>query len=241
MFAEMSNNTWTVGPSRSWSTLFGFGLQMLAVLWLLSLPLLYTQSLADLHLSSALVAPPSAPLAFPEAKRSHGGGATVVRPAANWLRRTDYLPKGTKPEANPAQPPGLEEVGVGRFPAVGPGIGLWGYLGTRPLEVVVPPSAPTAAAQRRVSRMMEGNLILRIQPDYPSLARQARVQGAVVLKAIISREGASEHLQVVSGPPLLVESAIRAVRQWRYRPYILDDEPLEVETQITVNFSLGGE
>jgi protein TonB len=88
--------------------------------------------------------------------------------------------------------------------------------------------------------MMEGNLIYRVQPQYPALARQARVQGIVVLRAMISREGKIENLQVVSGPPLLVKSAINAVLQWRYRPYYLNNEPVEVETQVTVNFTLSG-
>jgi protein TonB len=87
---------------------------------------------------------------------------------------------------------------------------------------------------------MEGNLIHRIQPEYPSLARQARIQGQVSLRAIISRDGRIENLQVVNGHPLLVQAAIDAVRQWRYRPYMLNGEPVEVETQITVNFTLAG-
>ena len=85
---------------------------------------------------------------------------------------------------------------------------------------------------------MEGNLIHRVQPEYPQLARQARIQGTVVLRAVISREGRIENLQVLSGHPLLVPAAMDAVRQWRYRPYFLNDLPVEVETQITVNFTL---
>ena len=87
---------------------------------------------------------------------------------------------------------------------------------------------------------MEGNLIHRVQPEYPQLARQARIQGTVVLRAVISREGRIENLQVLSGHPLLVPAALDAVRQWRYRPYSLNEQPVEVETQITVNFTLTG-
>ncbi len=87
---------------------------------------------------------------------------------------------------------------------------------------------------------MEGNLIYHVQPQYPTLARQARVQGTVVLRAVISRDGRIENLQVVSGHPLLVKSAEDAVSQWRYRPYYLNNEPVEVETQVTVNFTLSG-
>ena len=88
--------------------------------------------------------------------------------------------------------------------------------------------------------MMEGNLIYRVQPQYPPLARQARVQGSVILRAVITRDGKIANLQVVSGHPLLVQSAMDAVLQWRYRPYYLNNEPVEVETQVTVNFTLSG-
>ena len=87
---------------------------------------------------------------------------------------------------------------------------------------------------------MEGNLIFRVQPDYPSLARQVRVQGQVVLRAVISREGTIENLQVLSGHPMLVRAAVDAVRQWKYRPYLLNGEPVEVETEVKVNFILSG-
>jgi protein TonB len=88
--------------------------------------------------------------------------------------------------------------------------------------------------------MLEGNLIRRVQPVYPPLARTARVQGSVVLYALISKTGTMENLHALSGPPLLVPAAVDAVSQWLYRPYILNSEPIEVETQITVNFVLGG-
>jgi protein TonB len=88
--------------------------------------------------------------------------------------------------------------------------------------------------------MMEGNLIYKVQPIYPPLARAARIQGPVHLRAIISRTGAIENLQAIDGHPMLVGAALDAVRQWRYRPYILNGDPVEVETQVTVNFSLSG-
>jgi protein TonB len=90
----------------------------------------------------------------------------------------------------------------------------------------------------RFSHISEGNLIRKVQPAYPPLARSARIQGTVVLQAVISKQGTIENLSVLSGHPMLVQAALDAVRQWRYRPYILNSEPVEVETQITVNFSL---
>jgi protein TonB len=88
--------------------------------------------------------------------------------------------------------------------------------------------------------MREGDLIRKVLPTYPPLARGVRIQGQVVLQAVISKQGTIENLRLLSGHPMLVSAAIEAVRQWRYRPYILNNEPVEVETQITVNFSLTG-
>jgi periplasmic protein TonB len=79
-----------------------------------------------------------------------------------------------------------------------------------------------------------------VQPIYPSIARQARVQGTVELRAIISKAGTIENPVVVRGHPMLATAAIEAVRQWRYRPYLLNNEPIEVETEIAVNFVLSG-
>jgi protein TonB len=109
-----------------------------------------------------------------------------------------------------------------------------------PFEVVTPPRVPTPAHPLKLSHWAEGNLISRVQPIYPPLARQARIQGSVELRAIISKAGTIENLTVVSGHPILIRSAVDAVRKWRYRPYLLNNEPVEVETEITVNFMLSG-
>jgi protein TonB len=87
---------------------------------------------------------------------------------------------------------------------------------------------------------MEGYLVKRVQPVYPPLARNARVQGLVVLEARISKVGKIEELRLISGHPLLAGAALDAVRQWQYSPYSLNGEPVEVETQITVILSLTG-
>ena len=83
-------------------------------------------------------------------------------------------------------------------------------------------------------------LVHKVQPVYPPLARQARIYGQVVLQAVISKAGTIENLHLVSGHPMLTQAAMDAVKQWRYRPYILNGEPVEVETQVTVNFTLTG-
>jgi periplasmic protein TonB len=91
----------------------------------------------------------------------------------------------------------------------------------------------------RLSHMEPGSLVHNVLPIYPPPARQARIEGPVMLHAVISREGTIESLQVVSGHPFLARAALDAVRQWRYRPYVLNGQPVEVDTQITVNFTLG--
>ena len=102
-------------------------------------------------------------------------------------------------------------------------------------------SPPPRPIRVRVSQgVTRGLLIYKVEPPYPTLARQARVQGAVVLKAIIDLRGNIENLQLVSGHPMLAPAAINAVKQWRYRPYLLNGIPVEVETTITINFQLAG-
>jgi len=86
--------------------------------------------------------------------------------------------------------------------------------------------------------MMEGNLIQRVEPPYPLIAKQLHIEGTVVLKAVISREGTIERAEVERGQNLLAHAALEAVRQWRYRPYYLNNAPIEVETEITINFVL---
>src|SRR5207245_2999650 len=83
-------------------------------------------------------------------------------------------------------------------------------------------------------------LIRNVQPAYPPLARQARIQGQVVLQAEISKDGSIENLRLISGHPMLAPAAIEAVKQWRYKPYLLNGEPVAVETTVQVNFTLAG-
>jgi protein TonB len=90
------------------------------------------------------------------------------------------------------------------------------------------------------SGVMEGRRLSGADPRYPAIAVAARIQGTVVLAATISKNGAIENLRVMSGPPMLVAAAVDAVRNWRYRPYLLNGEPVEVETTVRVIFNLGG-
>ena len=109
----------------------------------------------------------------------------------------------------------------------------------------VGPSAPVvkAAAPKKVaisSGVATGLKVGGTTPTYPPIARAARISGTVVLQATISKSGTIENLRVVSGPPMLTQSALEAVRSWRYKPYQLNGEPVEVETTVNVVYNLGG-
>ena len=86
--------------------------------------------------------------------------------------------------------------------------------------------------------VMDASLIHRVQPDYPPIAKLMRLSGTVVLRAVIGTDGEVRQIEVLSGNPILAEAARAAVRQWRYRPTLLDGQAVEVETQVTVNFVL---
>lgn len=114
-------------------------------------------------------------------------------------------------------------------------------------SAALPPPPPPDGAQgvqgagpvRVAAGVMAGNAISKAQPVYPPEAKAAHVQGTVILHALISKIGEVENLQVISGPPMLTTSALDAVRQWTYKPYLLNGQPTEVETTITVNYTLG--
>ena len=107
--------------------------------------------------------------------------------------------------------------------------------------VAAPPPPPKVEAPKRIrvgGQVQAAMAISRPQPIYPPLAKQARIQGVVRLEAQISKTGTIENLKVISGHPLLVQSALDAVKQWRYKPTVLNNEPVEVITTIDVNFTL---
>ena len=105
----------------------------------------------------------------------------------------------------------------------------------------VPVIAKTPELNKRMriaSRVAEANLIHDVAPTYPPEAGRARIEGAVVLLAVIGKDGTVQDVRVESGLPVLAQAAIDAVKQWRYRPYLLNGEPIEVDSKITINFTL---
>jgi len=113
--------------------------------------------------------------------------------------------------------------------------GIIGGLSTSPLGMTNGPSPGHVLVSGFVS---QGLLIKKVEPAYPQLARQARIQGAVLLQALINKDGTIENLQLISGHPMLAPAAIEAVKQWIYKPYLLNGNPVAVQTQVEVNFQL---
>jgi protein TonB len=241
MFADsFCDSGWPNRSHRGWTTLLSFGLQALAIACLLLLPLLYTQGLPRLAGLAPLLAPAPLP-AVPAAQHPNPASAAQSNMTGIRLISPPQIPQSINMLTETAAPPPMVDPGA---IGVSHGTGDPGARGTVPGSILgsdqILPPPPPPAAHPRPSTMMEGNLVLRVQPDYPAPARQLRVQGRVVLRAVISREGTIENLQVVSGHPMLVRAAVDAVRQWRYRPYVLNGEPVDVETEVTVNFVLSG-
>src|SRR5665811_1312261 len=161
------------------------------------------------------------------------------------LRTPTKIPQKIQMIKEEEAPPPMASNGgvVGGVPGGIPGGQLGGVIGsvissTNSLAAV-PRFVPATPTRIRISGgVTKGLLIQRTEPTYPTLARAARVQGDVILSAVIDTNGQIQNLQLVSGHPMLVPAAIAAVKQWRYKPYLLNGQPVEVETTITVIFTL---
>lgn len=242
MFADSTvQASWAEHTRRSWTTLTSFTLQAIVTAILLLIPLVRPIALPSLKPLAApvMLAPPPGPppSAQPritehpaESNLSHG---VIIMPPTIPTHIRDIHEESGPPQVGPSGP----NVFGGTDP--GDPNGVLHSLGNSG-AAAVPPPPPAVAHPLRVSHMSEGDLLRKVQPTYPPLARAARIQGQVVLAAVISKQGTIKNLRALAGHPMLVHAALEAVSQWRYRPYILNNEPVEVETQITVNFSLSG-
>lgn len=239
---------------KPWTVLVSFFLQCILVIIAVLVPLIYTDTLPRTQLTSFLVAPPPPPPPPPP-------------PAAAPVRAVKIIPRQfdagrlMAPKAIPKEiamikedelpPPSAGGVGVvGGVPggvAGGTSGGvIGGIIGAVPTAAPPPPPPPKVevAKPKEIQRIRVGGnvqaakLIRQPKPVYPPLAKQARIQGVVRLNAIIGSDGKIANLTVVSGHPLLIPSALEAVKQWVYQPTLLNGEPVEVVTQIDVNFTL---
>jgi periplasmic protein TonB len=224
---------------RGLTTSFTFIMEIILVGVMVLIPLLFTEALPKAQLLTGLVAPPPPPPPPPPP----AAVIKVVKIQTNMindqLRTPTKIPKKIEIIKEEEAPPQMAGV-VGGVPGGIPGGTMNGVIGGIANSAAIVPKIATPTRVRVSQGVTQGLLLRKINPTYPPLAKQARIAGAVVLQAEISKDGSIQNLHVISGHPMLVPSAIEAVKQWKYKPYILNGEPVEVETTITVNFTLAG-
>ncbi len=204
-------------------------------------PLLYPEALPRTLMTSVVMAPPPSPHAAVQPVRPERPVESVAA-TQNALTVPTHIPQTIAMVHEDAPPVIGSSIGMSIAGAMdGSGNGIAAAIGAGappPVVTMVKPKPSTPVAIS--SGVIAGNKLSGANPVYPAIAKAAGVHGAVVLHAVISKSGEMERLTVVSGPEMLRSSAVAAVQTWRYRPYQLNGEATEVETTITVNFSLGG-
>lgn len=225
------------------TTILSFVLQVGLIGILILIPLIYTDALPKQQLMTFLVAPPPPPPPPPPPAAAPVKVVKVQSELVNGqLRTPTKIPQKVQMIKEEEAPPDLGAGGVpggvpGGIPGGSTGGVMGGILSSQPVAV---PKVATPQRVRVSQGVSQGLLIKKVTPNYPPLARQARIQGSVVLQAEISKDGTIQNLQLISGHAMLAPAAIEAVKQWRYKPYLLNGEPVAVETQVVVNFSLSG-
>jgi len=222
--------------NTGWSVVLSVIVQISVLLVLILIPLIYTQALPKAMLATLLVAPPPPPPPPPPPVKE------IIKPVARLIQsgklmQPRAIPKDVAVFKEAELPPDVvnntNQSGV--FGGI-PGQGIMAENG----PALAPPKPAAPARIKQGGEVTAASIITQTRPAYPPLARQARIQGTVVLHAIIDKEGKVAQLEVVSGHPLLVQSAIEAVKQWRYKPTQLNGDPVEVDTTIQVTFTMGG-
>jgi periplasmic protein TonB len=230
--------------NKPWTVVVSMLLQVGFLAILILIPLIYTEALPKTLMSSILLAPPPPP---PPPPPPAAVQVVKVKPVAHLMEAGKLvapkaIPKDVKIIKEEEAPP---DVGVGMVGGVPGGVAggsmggvIGGVIGGAGSTAAPPPPKVTPKRITVGGNVQAAHLVNRVQPLYPPLARQTRISGTVKLHAIIGKNGAVEQLQVVSGHPLLVQSALDAVKQWRYQPTLLNGDPVEVDTEIDVIFSL---
>ena len=227
---------------RGWTSIVSFIIQIGIVGVMVLIPLIFTEALPKGTSMFMLVAPPPPPPPPPPAAAVVHVKQVQTDIVNGELRTPTKIPKKIQMIKEDEAPPQMASTGVvGGVPGGVPGGSMGGVIGS--VLSSTPVAVPKIATPTRVrvsSGVSSGLLIRKGSPNYPPLARQARIQGTVLLQAQISKDGSIQNLQLISGHPMLAPAAIEAVKQWKYKPYLLNGEPVEVETQVQVNFTLAG-
>jgi len=218
-----------------WFAIGSFIAQAALLLLFIAFPLFHPQALPRQSMERLLVAPPPPRSPAPVEVR-HASTHQALSSLQAQLQAPRTIPDRISTQTEEAPPAALPGIVIGGAPTDGAPDGL--SLGLPPPAVTLAkpqaPKLPLAIS----SGVAAGQLLHPIQPSYPAIAKQARIQGTVVIEATISRQGTIGNLRVIEGPPLLRQAAINAVAAAHYRPFLLNGEPVEVQTSIRVIFSL---
>jgi len=236
--------------NRTWTVLLSFAAQIAAIGVAILIPMIYFDALPRTQLTSFLVAPPPPPPPPPPPAAVPVKMVKVIPRQfdAGRLMSPKAVPKDIAMIKEEELPPPSASAGVvggvpGGVAGGTPGGVIGGIIGSVP-SAAPPPPPPVEQKKATVQRIRVGgqvqqaNLIRQPKPVYPPLAKQARIQGVVRFNAIIGKDGTIQNLTLISGHPLLVPAAQEAVKQWLYKPTLLNGEPVEVATVIDVNFTL---
>ena len=236
---------------KPWTIVVSFLIQCALIGIAVLIPLIYFDQLPKGQLTSFLTAPPPPPPPPPPPAMAPPKVIKVIPRQfdAGKLLAPKVIPKQIamiKEEELPPPSAGGGVVGgvYGGVPGGQAGGVLGGIISATASAAPPPPPPPPVKQEVKVTRIRVGGNVIAAKkirgpnPVYPPLAKQARIQGHVVFAAIIGRDGTIQNLQLVSGHPLLVPAAQAAVSQWAYQPTLLNGEPVEVQTQIDVNFTL---
>jgi protein TonB len=239
--------------SRPWTIVVSFALQCLLIGVGILIPLIHYDVIKTTQLTGFLVAPPPPPPPPPPPAAAVPMKVVKVIPRqfdAGRLMAPKSIPKTVEIiKEDELPPPSAGATGVvggvpGGVPGGTPGGVIGGIISSVPSAPPPPPPPVKAEVKKEIQRIRVGGnvqqakLVRRQMPVYPPLAKQARIQGTVRFTAIIGTDGTIRNLQLIGGHPLLVPAAQEAVRQWVYQPTLLNGEPVEVITQIDVNFTL---
>ena len=224
-------------PRNPWAVFGSVTLMSLLVLALVVIPLLHTDALPEWETLTMLYVPAPA-----------GSNAARLPAPTSTPRITPTRPSlshAVLPTQEPPSPPPVDTAGgvLGGVPGGMMGGIPGGVLSdvlrsTASAPVLAKSPAATPTRIRVPAQITDANLVYDVAPKYPPEAGRARIEGMVVLLAVIGKDGTVKDVRVESGLPVLAEAAIEAVKQWRYRPYLLNGEPVEVDSQITINFTL---
>jgi periplasmic protein TonB len=237
MFDQLVESTNKKKTNKVWSFWLSMGLEALILFILILIPLIYTSALPKSLLNSTfLAAPPPPPPPPPPPAVVH----VVQRPKVfqQFVAPTVVPKKIVMVHQQPQPDLGAVTGVVGGVPGGAADGSIGGILGGTPGLAPPPPPKPTEP-ERIGGNVMAARIINKVTPAYPQIARMAHVSGTVVLHAIIAEDGTIQQLSVISGPALLRQAALDAVRQWRYQPTTLNGQAVKVDTTVDVVFDLG--